>query len=182
MACELISQPLICQGHKTESTNGFMDNHSVPARSSADSGSPLFNLASKKVWNKAAYTGEVSQELAERARPGSWLMSRHGRRNSHEKCWKSEERRFSSVCWTCQARSAVWEAARSGVRAAGHQSFTTKRRKLSAVLSLFIPFLPANNTHPPLRKESPHAATNIKRIWVGPRSLLKYKTWENNRK
>lgn len=29
----------------------------------------------------------------------------------------------------------------------GHQSLTTKRRKLSAVLLLFIPFSPANSTH-----------------------------------
>lgn len=124
----------------------------------------------------------VSQELPERARPGSRLLSRDGRRNSHEKCWKSEEARFSSVCWTCQARSALRAAARRGLLAVGHQSLTAKRRKLSAVLSLFFPFLPANNTHLHLSKESPHAATNIKRFWVGPRFLLKYKTWENNRK
>lgn len=179
---EQISQPLICQGHKTKSANGFMDNHSVPASSSTDSWSIWFNFASKKVWNKATYIGEVSQELPELARPDSQLMSRHERRNSHEKCWKSEETRLSSVCWTCQARSALWAAARCGMLAAGHQSLTTKRRKLSAVLLLFICFSPANSIHLHLSKESPHTATNIKRLWVGPHSLLKYKTWENNRK
>ena len=60
MACEQFSQSLSCQGHKTESTNGFKDNHSVPARSSTDSESTLFSLASRKVWNNATYSGEVS--------------------------------------------------------------------------------------------------------------------------
>lgn len=34
MACQQLSQSLICQGHKTESANGFKDNHSVPVKSS----------------------------------------------------------------------------------------------------------------------------------------------------
>lgn len=65
MACEQISQPLICQGHKTETTNGFKDNHSVPARSSTDSESTLFNLAVKTVWNKATNIGEVSDDCSD---------------------------------------------------------------------------------------------------------------------
>lgn len=65
MAHEQLSQSLICQGHKTKSTNGFKDHHSVPARSSTDSESTLFNLASKKVWNKATDVGEVSDHCSE---------------------------------------------------------------------------------------------------------------------
>lgn len=45
-----------------------------------------------------------------------------------------------------------------------------------------FPVSPANSTHLHLSKESPHIATNRERFWVGPHSLLKHETWENNRK
>lgn len=65
MAREQLSQSLICQGRKTESTNGFKDNHSVPARSSTDSESTLCTFASKKVWNKAPNVGAVSNHCSD---------------------------------------------------------------------------------------------------------------------
>lgn len=115
MACEQISQPLICQGHKTESANGFMDNHSVPAGSSADSGNTLFNLAPKKVWNKATYMGEVSQELPGWAR--TQLMA----------CvwaWKEEESWEMLIVWGNEIQQRLLNAPSevSAARAGGPAS------------------------------------------------------------
>ena len=94
MACEQLSQSLICQGHKTESTNGFKDNHSVPARSSTDSESTLFSLAYRKVWNKATDRGEVSDRCSDIFPPP----------NTHEQ---------NSINYICQQTLAYTEAPQS---------------------------------------------------------------------
>lgn len=48
-----------------QSTSSFKENRSVPPRSSTDSECTLFNLASKKVWNKATNVGEVSDHCSD---------------------------------------------------------------------------------------------------------------------